>query len=290
MSSVHFILDNTSAPEDGQDQVSFKFPQSLPLIEDVGANANQTGAGKRATKASFTPNDCVRFIHARTILDHHYDQRINSAQTKLQFFSEKYNQGCDVPAKFVDGAANDIHFEPLRPTEYKTEAQLQRKWEAMSKILRDILISTQEQSILNGITKRTHAKGEKKDAAELRILICEDIEKEKRKFGYFELMIACQWEKRDIMNPKPRLSVSYANQPTTSASAAALPAIPAPSLPAPAFPPSSSAPSSPAPSSPAQALSQDSPVALSQESVSSTADSIEDAEEEAGKRKVKGRM
>ena len=120
MSSVHFILDNTSAPEDGQDQVSFKFPQSLPLIEDVGANANQTGAGKRATKASFTPNDCVRFIHARTILDHHYDQRINSAQTKLQFVTEKYNHGCGVQAKYVDGSAHDNHFGPLHPSEYKT--------------------------------------------------------------------------------------------------------------------------------------------------------------------------
>ena len=53
-------------------------------------------------------------IYARTILDNHYDQRINSAQTKLQFVFEKYNDGFDdVLAKFVDGAANDIHFDPL---------------------------------------------------------------------------------------------------------------------------------------------------------------------------------
>ena len=38
---------------------------------------------------------------------------INSAQTKVQFVVEKNNDGFDVLAKFVDGAANDIHFDPL---------------------------------------------------------------------------------------------------------------------------------------------------------------------------------
>ena len=171
----------------------------------------------RAPKAHFTPNDCARLIYARTILDHHYDQRINSAQTKMQFVVEKFNDGFDVPAKFVDGVANDLHFDPLPPKEHKTEAQLQRKWESMSKNMRDILISSQEQTILNEISRRTHAEGEKKDAGELRVLICDDIEKEKRKFGFFELMCACKWDKRDIMNPKPRLSASYGNAQTTSA-------------------------------------------------------------------------
>ena len=116
MCSVHSLLDDTSALQDRQPiSNQAPSPQSLPVIENEGANSNQTAASvsKRAAKATFTPNDCVRLIHARTILDHHYDQRINSAQTKLQFVTEKYNNGFDVPAKFVDGSANDIHFEPL---------------------------------------------------------------------------------------------------------------------------------------------------------------------------------
>jgi hypothetical protein len=47
-------------------------------------------------------HDCARLIYARTILDHHYDQQIDSAQTKLQFVVEKYNDGFDVLVKFGD--------------------------------------------------------------------------------------------------------------------------------------------------------------------------------------------
>ena len=87
-----------------------------------GAAVKKAASQSRAPKAHFTPNDCARLIYARTILDHHYDQRINSAQTKLQFVVEKYNDGFDVLAKYVNGAANDIHFDPLPSIEHKTEA------------------------------------------------------------------------------------------------------------------------------------------------------------------------
>jgi hypothetical protein len=68
--------------------------------------------------------------------------------------------------------------------QHKTEVQLQRKWEAMCKNMREIIISTQEQSIENEILKRTHGKGPKKDAEELRVLICDDIEKEYRRSSF----------------------------------------------------------------------------------------------------------
>ncbi len=41
----------------------------------------------------------------------------------MRFVVEKYNDGFDVPVKFVDGAANDFHFDPLPSKENKTEAQ-----------------------------------------------------------------------------------------------------------------------------------------------------------------------
>ncbi len=159
-------LVDTTNPNDGGTAITNQGLRSTtPVVDNGGGKANSGAAGKaRTPKAHFTANDCARLIHARTILDHHYDQRINSAQTKMQFVTDKYNHGFDVPAKFVDGAANDIHFDPLLSKEHKTEVQLQRKWESMTKSLRDILISSQEQTILNEITRRTHAKGEKRDA------------------------------------------------------------------------------------------------------------------------------
>ncbi len=82
----------------------------------------------------------------------------------MQFVVEKYKDEFDALAKFVNGAANDFHFDPLPSKEYKTEAQLQRKWEVMSKTMREILISNQAQTILNEISKKTHAEGKKRDA------------------------------------------------------------------------------------------------------------------------------
>ena len=111
--SVGSLLDN-SDPRNGGIAIT-----NQGLVDDGGGKANQGGAGKkavnqsRAPKAHFTPNDCARLIYARTILDHHYDQRINSAQTKMKFVVEKYNDRFDVLAKFIDGAANDIHFDEI---------------------------------------------------------------------------------------------------------------------------------------------------------------------------------
>ena len=94
---------------------------------------------------------------ARTFLDKHYNQRINSAQTKMQFVTESYNEGFVMPAALLVGAEKDIVFGPLPANEQKTEPQLQRKFEVMSKGMRDINIASQEQSILNRITVKTHA-------------------------------------------------------------------------------------------------------------------------------------
>ena len=110
--SVGSLLDN-SDPRNGGKAIT-----NQGLVDGGGGGINPGGADKkaaaqsRAPKAHFTQNDCARLIYARTILDHHYDQRINSAQTKMQFVVEKYNDGFEVLAKFVDGAANDIHFDP----------------------------------------------------------------------------------------------------------------------------------------------------------------------------------
>ncbi len=112
--SVDSMLDDSDLRNDGKEITN------QGLVDDWGGKANQGGAGKkavnqsRAPKAHFTPNDTARLIYARTILDHHYDQRINSAQTKMKFVVQKYNDRFDVLAKFIDGAANDIHFDPLK--------------------------------------------------------------------------------------------------------------------------------------------------------------------------------
>ena len=105
-------MDNSDLRNDG------KAITNQGLVDGGGGQINPGAAVKkaasqsRAPKAHFTPNDCARLIYARTILDHHYDQRINSAQTKSHVV-EKYNDGFEVVAKFIDGAANDIHFDPL---------------------------------------------------------------------------------------------------------------------------------------------------------------------------------
>jgi hypothetical protein len=74
---------------------------------------------------------------------------------QILFVTEKYNDGCDVPAKFVNATANDILFDPLPSNEHKTDVKLQRKWKVMSKSLHDILISSQVQTILKEISFQT---------------------------------------------------------------------------------------------------------------------------------------
>ena len=98
---------------------------------------------------------------ARNFLDKHYDQRINSAQTRMQFVTESYNEGFVMPVALLVGAESDIVFGPLPANEQKSELQLQRKFEVMCKGMRDINIASQEQSILNRITVKTHAEGPK---------------------------------------------------------------------------------------------------------------------------------
>jgi hypothetical protein len=70
---------------------------------------------------------------AKTFLDKHYDQRINSAQTKMQFVTDSYKEGFVMPAALLVGAEKDIVFGWLQTNEHKTELQLQRKWEVLSR-------------------------------------------------------------------------------------------------------------------------------------------------------------
>jgi hypothetical protein len=49
---------------------------------------------------------------ARTFLDKHYDQRINSAQTKIYFIAESFNGGFFMPAALLVGEEKDIIFGP----------------------------------------------------------------------------------------------------------------------------------------------------------------------------------
>lgn len=140
------------------------------------ANADGSAASTRAPKAHFSYEDSRRLICARTLLDYHYDQRINSAQTKQQFVTEKYNDGFDMPSSLMVGAESDIRFEALPPNERKSDAQLQRKFEVMSASMRAINIASQEQSILNQITLKTHAAGEKRDQDALKTEVYEEIE------------------------------------------------------------------------------------------------------------------
>jgi hypothetical protein len=97
--SVDSLLDTTNPIDGGRAITNQGLCSTTPVVDNGGGKANSGAAGKRTPKAHFTPNDCARLIHARTILDHHYDQRITSAQTKMQFVTEKYNDGFDVPAK-----------------------------------------------------------------------------------------------------------------------------------------------------------------------------------------------
>ena len=95
--SVDYLLDKTNPCDDGTATTNQGLRSTTPVLDNGGGKANPGAAGKRTAKAHFTPNDCVRLIHARTILDHHYNQQINSAQTKMQFVTEKYNDDFDVP-------------------------------------------------------------------------------------------------------------------------------------------------------------------------------------------------
>ncbi len=69
---------------------------------------------------------------ARTFLDKHYYQQINSAQTKLQFVTENFNGGFVMPAALLVGEEKNIAFSHVSAIEQKTELQLQSNFEALS--------------------------------------------------------------------------------------------------------------------------------------------------------------
>jgi hypothetical protein len=275
--SIEDILNSAHDASPGNTTV----PKAIKMISKSPSSSE---GGKTSNRAQFSFDYTRRLIMARTFLDKHYDQRINSAQTKMQFVTDSYNEGFVMPAALLVGAEKDIVFGRLQTNEHKTELQLQRKWEALSRFMRDINIASQEQSILNRITVKTHEAGPKRDQEILRTEVYEEIEDSKKKFGFYEVFVECKWDQRDVVSPKNRTSVSYQPCITTSVTAAA----PIPTSPLAQVSGSVQVNNSDsAVGSPTIPNSQSSPASVCG-AVSSPA--AEDDDEELGKRKTKGRL
>jgi hypothetical protein len=168
----------------------------------------------------FSHDDSERLIFARSFVDHRYDRRGSSDEKNDDFLARTFNGSFTVPARMVKGAAEDIVFTELAADKRKTALQLKQRWEEMSSCYLDINLASQDQSVDSSILMKAHASGkrsfeefkaeiyagidEKKKAFKAEIF--DEIEEKKRAFGHFQTMSACGWNKRDMMNPKPRLN------------------------------------------------------------------------------------
>ena len=107
-------VDNilNAAPDAIPGVTTTKKPLCKSDLKASSASAGNNSSSKAAARAHFSFETTRWLIMARTFLDKHYDQRINSAQTKIYFIAESFNGGFFMPAALLVGEEKDIIFGP----------------------------------------------------------------------------------------------------------------------------------------------------------------------------------
>ena len=208
-------VDTTYLTAAKRGSIHKKIKQAQDKLTKVVEGAKKPDSMKRTTtssgegekgKTQYSDDDTVRLIYARTYLDHEFNQHVNNRDGKWAMIQNIYNAGFIFPmSKLSPQPPEDVRFDPLSPDKHKTDDSLARKWEKLTSILRQIVVSKTEVHIQMKVHKKS-LQGPKRDMAVLHAEVLKEANDAREKFKFYKVMESCGWVAR--IDPGERVNVA----------------------------------------------------------------------------------
>ena len=223
-------VDTTYLTAAKRGSIHKKIKQAQDKLTKVVEGAKKPDSMKRTTtssgegekgKTQYSDDDTVRLIYARTYLDHEFNQHVNNRDGKWAMIQNIYNAGFIFPmSKLSPQPPEDVRFDPLSPDKHKTDDSLARKWEKLTSILRQIVVSKTEVHIQMKVHEKS-LQGPKRDMAVLHAEVLKEANDAREKFKFYKVMESCGWVAR--IDPGERVNVAAFERAETVSATGPLP-------------------------------------------------------------------